>query len=59
MRFAVEQAFERASRTKGGLWSRKSAMRVMLDYFASSITGTSIGFSGRNSTIVSNGFPLE
>jgi hypothetical protein len=37
----------------------KSAMMAALDYFASSTMAKCSGCSGRNSIVVSNGFPLE
>ena len=58
MRFAVGQAFERFADNRQAVVTQIRD-RATLGYFASSITGTSIGFSGRNSIIVSNGSPLE
>ena len=54
MRFAVGQAFERFADNRQAVVTQIRD-GATLGYFASSITGTSIGFSGRNSVIVSNG----
>ena len=58
MRFAVGQAFERFADNRQAVVTQIRD-GATLGYFASSITGTSIGFSVHNSIIVSNGFPLE